>query len=110
MIRKIKDSALSKGAKAAVNMQIKEYGRMLKLDLDSKTKSIVLEVMLEGETEPLQVEVSRYELREENGKYLLKLFGIKTSRTWINTLAVHYLEGKAFNIPAEYARLLKVVV
>jgi hypothetical protein len=110
MIRKLKDSALSKGTKTAINTQIKEFGRMLKFDLDSKTKSITLEVMLEGEKEPLEVEVSRYELEEENGKYLLKLYGVKTSRAWINTLVARYLEGREFDIPAEYAKLLKVVI
>jgi hypothetical protein len=110
MIRKLKDSALSKGTKTAINTQIKEFGRMLKFDLDSKTKSITLEVMLEGEKEPLEVEVSRYELEEENGKYLLKLYGVKTSRAWINTLVARYLEGRKFDIPAEYAKLLKVVI
>jgi hypothetical protein len=110
MIRKLKDSALSKGTKTAINTQIKEFGRMLKFDLDSHTKSISLEVMLEGEKEPLEVEVARYELEEEGGRYLLRLYGVKTSRAWINTLAVRYLEGKAFEIPAEYAKVLKVVI
>ena len=110
MIRKMKDAALSKAAKAAINTQIKEYGRMLKLDLDSKSKRLSVEVMLEGEKEPLYVEVARYELCEEDGKHMLKIYGVHTSRAWINTLAGNYLEGKAFEIPAEYAKMLKMVV
>jgi len=106
----MKDAALSKGAKAAINSYIKEYGKMLKLNLDSKNKSIDLEVLLEGETEPLSVNVQRYELTEENGKHLLKIYGIQTSRSWINTVAGSYLEGKSFEIPAEYAKMLKVIV
>ena len=110
MIRKMKDAALAKGAKAAINRQIKAYGEMLKLDLDSKNRSITLDVMLEGEKESLRIQVSRYELAEENGTYLLRVYGVETSRAWINTAAASYLEGRAFEIPAEYARLLKVVV
>jgi len=110
MLRKMKDTALAKGAKAAINTQIKAYGKMLKLDLDSKNKSISLEVLLDGETEPLQIEVARYELCEEEGKHMLKVYGVQTSRAWINTVASIYLEGKAFEIPAEYAKLLKVVI
>ncbi len=106
----MKDAALAKGAKAAINTQIKAYGEMLKLDLDSKNKSITLDVMLEGEKEALRIQVSRYELCEENGKHLLRVYGVETSRAWINTVAASYLEGRAFEIPAEYARLLKVVV
>jgi ribosomal protein L12E/L44/L45/RPP1/RPP2 len=54
--------------------------------------------------------VQRYELTEENGKNLLKIYGIQTSRAWINTIAGSYLEGKSFEIPEEYAKMLKVIV
>ena len=110
MIRKLKDTALSKGVKIAINSQIREYGKMLKLNVDSKNKCMMMEVMLEGEKEPLRVEVERYELSQEGEKHLLKIYGVHTSRTWINTLAASYLEGKAFEIPAEYAKMLKMVV
>ncbi|AKF25142.1 hypothetical protein YH65_06855 [Sulfurovum lithotrophicum] len=110
MLKKVKDAALSKGAKIAINAYIKEYGKMLKLNLDSKNKSITLEVLLEGEKEPLAVDVRRYELTEENGRHLLKIYGIHTSRAWINTVGASYLEGKAFEIPEEYAKMLKVIV
>jgi len=106
----MKDAALSKGAKIAINSQIKEYGQMLKLNLDSTRKSIEMEVMLDGEHEPLKVHIRNYELTQENGKHLLKVHGVTTSRAWINTVASSYLEGKAFEIPAEYAKMLKVIV
>jgi hypothetical protein len=110
VIRKLKDAALSKGSRTAVNSLMKEYGRMLKLDLDSATKRISMEVMLEGEKEVLHIDISRYELTEEAGRYFLKVYGVETSRAWINTFAAAYLEGRAVEIPAEYARLLKVIV
>ena len=106
----MRDAALSKGAKVAINTYLKEYGKMLKLNLDSKNKSITLEVLLEGEKEPLSVNVERYELTEEQGKHLLKIYGIHTSRAWINAIAGSYLEGKSFEIPEEYAKMLKVIV
>ncbi|BAF71911.1 hypothetical protein [Sulfurovum sp. NBC37-1] len=110
MLKKVKDAALSKGAKVAINAYIKEYGKMLKLNLDSEKKSITMEVLLEGEKEPLAVHVERYELTKENGKHFLKIYGIHTSRAWINTVAASYLEGKSFEIPEEYAKMLKVIV
>ena len=105
-----KDTVLSKGIKIAINNQIKEYGKMLKLNLDSNNKSIEMEVMLEGEKEPLTVNVQKYEMTQEGKKHFLKIQGVKTSRAWINTVASSYLEGKTFEIPAEYANMLKVVV
>ena len=110
MLKKMKDAALSKGAKITINNQIKEYGKMLKFNLDSTNKSIEMEVMLDGEYEPLKVHVRNYEMTEEKGKHLLKVHGVTTSRAWINTVASSYLEGKTFEIPAEYAKMLKVVV
>lgn len=110
MLKKMKDAALSKVAKIAINNQIKEYGKMLKINLDSKQKSIEVEVMLDGEHEPLSVHVKQYELTEENGKYLLKVHGVSTSRAWIDTVASSYLEGKSFEIPAEYVKMLKIIV
>ena len=105
-----KDTALSQGVRMAINTQIKEYGKMLKLNLDSTNKSIELEVMLEGEKESLTVKVRKYEIIEEGGGHRLRIEGIETSRAWIDTVAASYLEGKNFEIPEAYAKLLKAVV
>ena len=110
MFKKMKDAALSKGAKIAINTQIKEYGEMLKFNLDSNSKSIEMEVMLEGEKEPLEVKIDRYEITEADGEHQIIVHGVTTSRAWINTVASSYLEGKRFDIPAEYAKILKVIV
>ena len=110
MFSKMKDAALSKGAQVAINSQIKEYGEMLKLNLDSKSKSIEMEVLLDGEVEPLSVHVKNYEMTQEGDRHFLKVNGVSTSRAWINTIASSYLEGKRFEIPAEYAKMLKVMV
>ena len=110
MFGRMKDAALSKSVKTALNSYMKEYGKMLKLELDSKSKKVMLEVMLEGEKEPLSVEIERYELTEESGKHYLKAYGIHTSRAWINTLAATYLEGKAFEVPKQYVQMLKLII
>ena len=110
MLQKIKDKALSHGARVAINTQMKAYGKVEKLDLDSRRKSIELEVMLEGEIEPLSVHIETYALTETDGLHQLKVSGVITSRAWINTVASAYLEGKAFDITEEYAKMLKAVI
>ncbi len=109
MLSKLKDAAFSKGVQLAINTYLKEYGKMLKLNLDSQNKSIEMEILLDGEAEPLHVKIDRYELTEEDGVHFLKISGITTSRAWINTLAASHLEGKHFEIPAEYAKMLKTI-
>ncbi len=106
----MKDKALSHGAKIAINNQINAYGEVKKLHLNSKEKSIELEVMLEGEIEPLTVHIDNYALTEIEGSHQLQVSGVTTSRAWINTVASSYLEGKAFDIPDEYAVMLKAVL
>ena len=110
MLQKMKDKALSHGARMAINTQIEAYGKVQKLNLDSKNKSIDMEVMLEGELEALSVHVDNYELIETDGLHQLKISGVTTSRTWINTVASAHLDGKVFNIPDEYAKMLKSVI
>ena len=110
MFKKIKDTGLSKGLKVAINHKVKKYGKMLKLNLDSKNKTIELELMLEGEKEPLLVKINNYTLNEENGSFFLVAKDIVTSRAWINTVVEQYLNGHKFEIPQEYAKLLKVIV
>ena len=110
VFKKMKDSALSKGLKVAINYKVKGYGEMIRLNLDSDAKMIELELMLEGEKEPLYVKVNHYELGEEGGKHYLIAKDIVTSRAWINTVAAQYLHGQKLEIPEAYAKLLKVVV
>ena len=110
MLQKMKDTALSHGARIAINAQMKDYGKVQKLDLNSKQKSIDLEVMLDGELESLSVHIENHELIETDGLHQLKVSGITTSRTWINTAVSSYLEGKAFDITEEYAKMLKSVL
>jgi len=110
MFGKLKDKALSKSLEVAINLKIKEYGKMLKLNLNSKDKTIGLEVMLKGEKEPLQVYVNEYVVSEEDGKYYLFAKDIKTSREWINVVAENYLKGEKIEIPEKIAKTLQILI
>ncbi len=110
MLRKLKDKALAKSLQVAINFKIKEYGEMLKLNLDSQNKKIDFEVMLKGEKEPLKVFVNEYEITEENGKYFLFAKDITTSREWINIVAENYLKGEKIELPEKIAKTLEILV
>jgi len=107
MFGKMKDLALSKTAQALINSQIKEFGEVLELELDSNSRSIELEVMLDGEASPLKFKIGRYEILKRGDRYFIKISDIKTSRAWINTVASLYLEGKEFEIPSDYGGIIK---
>jgi len=110
MFAKIKDKTISFSVKTILNIKFKEYGEMLKLNLDSTNKTIELEVMLKGEKEPLEIKVNQYEIIQENGKYFIHINGLKTSREWINVIAKNYLEDEKFELDSKLAEVLKVLV
>jgi len=110
MLNTMKDKALSKGAKIALNTYISKYGNITKLSLNSRFKSMNLEIFLDGDSQPINVHIENYELVEKNSTYSLKISGIKTSKSWINTLAYEHLEAKEFSIPYEFATMLKAII
>ena len=110
MFSKIKDRTVSTAIHMAVNNYIKDYGEMLKFDLDSDNKSINMELMLNGERESLLVHINSYELIRREERYILKIYSLKTSREWINTIASKYLENREFEIPSSYAKMLQAII
>ena len=83
MLQVMKDKALSKGAKIAINKQVHEYGELTKLNLNSKFKSIDLGILLHGESKNIKVQIEHYEITEDNH---LRISGVTTSKSWLNTL------------------------
>jgi len=110
MLTGAKDKALSVGVQKVINHKIEEFGELLKFDLNSGAKTMELEVMLDGEREALHVKVNNYTLIQEGEKHFLVATDIVTSRVWINKVASQYLSGQKFEIPQEYAKMLKIVV
>jgi len=107
---KTKDTILAQVTKLAINSQIKKYGNLSKLDLNTTNKSIDLEIILEGEYEPLIVHIRNYEIFEENNEYVLKIHNIITSRAWIDIAVIPYIESKALKLPSKYAKIIKKVI
>jgi hypothetical protein len=110
MIRRLKDKTLAQGLTLVLNARMKRYGEVLRLQIDSKAKSIDIEILLKGEKEPIHVTVNHYEMIEEKGRWYLLAREIVTSREWINAVAESLLAGQRLEIPERYAKMLKVVV
>ncbi len=114
-IKEVRD-AIVKGTQHALrdepirlwlNLKLERYGKMLKLEIDSKRKTISLEILPKGEDKPIQVKIGHYEVIEgETGG--LKLGDIHTSREWMTEVI------KAFapepTVPVGHAKLLQMVM
>jgi len=105
-------SGLSSSMKYYLNyFLIKEYGEMLKLEIDPENQSMRLEVLLKGEHEAIQIHVGNYEYDSQNGESGLLLRNVTTSRAWMNTLVNNlYAEGLKIPIDGQIASILKGVM
>ncbi|MRJ02344.1 MAG: hypothetical protein GXO19_05495 [Epsilonproteobacteria bacterium] len=105
----LKDRTLSFTAREAINLYLKDLGKVLQLKIDSKRNSIEVEVLLAGEEKPIELTIGRYEICREGEKYYIVVGEIGSSRRWITALARRYLEGHRFEIPENLARILQLL-
>jgi hypothetical protein len=64
----------------------KKYGNMIHLKIDSQNKKVVAELMLKGETSPIDVRAD-YKLVEEPGGLFIELQNFECgSREWLTAL------------------------
>ena len=110
MFNKIKDKSISLALEQAINYKLKDIGKLVALNLNSKDKVIELEVLLEDEKESLHVKINSYEIAKEDGEHFLVVKDVSTSRAWINKIALKYLKSRHIKIPKEYASIVKMLV
>lgn len=89
------------------NTLLTPYGRATRLRIDSAAKNIHIEVELKGETIPVQVEVTDYEIIEESGASFAVIKAVRTSREWLTALAQERICQQRFKLPQQAAALLR---
>jgi len=108
LLNPAKDYLLAGAVKLWFNQTQNRYGLMTQIRIDSQNHRIDIEVMLKGETAPIQLAVKSYELSSESGETFIALGDIEASREWINHLIGEYLppEKKRFKVPGGMKLLL----
>ena len=102
-----KDRVVEQAALSYLNgTLLAPYGRATTLRLDSGAKTIKLEVELKGETAPLQIEITDYEISQDGDRYFAIVKAIRTSREWLTALVENQLRDRRFELPAKAGRLL----
>lgn len=102
-----KDRVVERVALAYLNgTLLTPYGRATQMRIDSTTKTISISVALKGETTPLEIEITDYQIRQEGARYFAKVKGIRTSREWLTMLAAERLCHVPVELPAQVGRLL----
>ena len=94
-----------------INRSILEpYGKVTNLSVDSSAKSAEVTVELKGESEPIHVDISRYELIETNGRTILFIRAIRISREWMDNAAAEFLVNRPLKIPPDLAGKLRRIL
>lgn len=106
-----KDWLVEKTGTAMLNQSVlKPYGTLTKLKLDTAARSIDAEVELNGETEPVRIQVHEYELIEEGDNLYFIIKKVSTSREWLTALARDFAVDKKFEVPAAARRYLPMIL
>ena len=95
----LKDKAFQVSGKAYLNQKISSFGTVTHLSIDTKSKSLQIEVQLKGEVAPIRLNVGRYALTRENQRALVSVEQVSASREWITLALTQYLVGRPFEIP-----------
>ncbi len=74
------------GAREFLNRRFEPFGSMTNLQIDPAKRTATLELELKGETQPLKVNIQKYELTTVDGKTILEIKEVQTSREWLNLL------------------------
>ena len=107
ILKKVKDRAVEQMALVYLNSTLLvPYGRATTVQLDSTAKTIRIIVELKGETVPLEVKVTDYEISQKGKRHIAVIREIRTSREWLTALAKSYLQNVPLELPAQVGRLL----
>ena len=82
---------------------------MTELSIDTKNKRIRIRLELLGETEPIDVDVSRYSLKEIDEKTYIIIEEVTSSRQWLAVALREFLVGQDLAIPAKAGAVLKLL-
>jgi hypothetical protein len=108
-LRRAKDATLAFTARVAVNSKLKGIGEMTELSIDTKQRRVRVRLELVGEAEPIEVEITKYNLENKESGAQLTIEEATASREWLNVALREFVVGRTIEIPAKAGALLKLL-
>ena len=108
-LRQKKDSTGSALIERGLQNLIAPYGRMLNLRIDSRNNSIQCELLLKGESSPIQISINRYELTNDDSGTCVVIHEASASREWMTTLLSQFVLGRKVRVPDQYAPFVRLL-
>jgi hypothetical protein len=99
LLNSLKKKALELSATAYVNHKIRNFGSVKRLEIDSESSRLLIEVNLAGEAAPVTVQVGAYELVRDNENSFITLRQIQCSKEWLAIALNEFLAEQKLKIP-----------
>ncbi len=100
MFTGIKDSLTSSAARALIASRLARYGNLTELKIRSQERTIRAEILLEGESEPVVLQVERYRVISKDGENAVVVEAVTASRVWLANLLQDLLVEKSLPVPS----------
>lgn len=102
-----KDRVMEYAALSYLNAKLLvPYGRATSLEIDSKARTLRMNLELKGEAAAVELEITEYEIVNEEGRYFGVVKGVRTSREWLTALAQDQLCNRKFELGPKAGPLL----
>lgn len=95
----IKESLIVAALKPFLNGYLEDIGVIRELNIDTGSKQVSISVELKGEESPVDIDIKRYEIIEQDGKSFLIVKEVSFSREWINRAVDKWKPEMKFPIP-----------
>ncbi len=82
---------------------------MTELSIDTKKRRIRVRLELLGEAEPIEVEITKYNLKNKDSGARLTIEEATASREWLAVALREFVVGQSINLPAKAGALLKLL-
>ncbi len=107
---RLKGQAVSIAARQFLQSYLAKYGSMLNFSVQPETKSIDAEILLKGESSPIKLTLSGYEIGGTADKPTLRIAKVAASREWLEVVLREFVEGKPIDLPPKAAPLMKILL
>ena len=96
--------------KMIINRFIEDYGKVVDLDIDNKSKTITAAILLNGESDSMRVTIAEYEVIRADSSSSVVVQNASSDRAWVDALLKNYVIGKSWEIPKMAAAGLDAVL
>jgi hypothetical protein len=109
LLRSTKDATVAFAARVFLNTKLQGIGTMTQLSIDTKKRQIHVRLDLAGEAEPIEIEVTKFEVTQRGGQSSITILEASTSRKWLTEVLRQFVVGKSFAIPPQASAVLKLL-